>query len=166
MPLSMWLVATCDVAPEILQLVQNCPAVSLAGIVVRKSAAIPSGLRVAFHANDPWEAALLSLPPVDFLLCAGYPRKIGHAVLTHCRIGGFNVHPSLLPLYPGRNPRLQIVRDQYPWAGVSIHKLTEVIDGGPIILQFRIALRRPYSIEDLKQLEEWATVTSPEVLQF
>jgi hypothetical protein len=113
MPLSMWLVSTCDATLEILRLVNSCQAVVLSGIVVRRSLAVPNELSVVFHADDPWEAALLSETPVDLLLCVGYPKKISNAVLAHCRFGGFNVHPSLLPLYPGRRPGPQIVRDQY-----------------------------------------------------
>ena len=157
MPLSMWLVSTCDSAPEILRVLHNCPAINVAGIVVRRSVVSPNELRV-FRPHDPWEAALLSGPPVDVLLCAGYPKKISRQVLTHCLLGGFNIHPSLLPLYPGRMPRLQIFGDQYPWAGVSIHRLTDVLDGGPIVLQFRVAMQLSYSIEELIQQEEWLTV--------
>jgi folate-dependent phosphoribosylglycinamide formyltransferase PurN len=43
---------------------------------------------------------------------------------------------------------------------VSIHKLTEAIDGGPLVLQFRVAMHRPYSLEDLKQVEERITVVT------
>ncbi len=160
MSLSMWLIATCDAAPEILDQILPNPAIAMAGVVFRRSAMIPQNVKSGFHVGDPWEAALLSTPGVDFLLCAGYPSKIGNPVLAHCRLGGFNVHPSLLPEYPGRLPGPQIVKDQFPWAGITIHSMTQVIDSGPIVLQVRAAMRRPYTGEELERVEKHLTVSS------
>ena len=160
MPLSMWIVSTCDSAPEILEQLNGCRSVNVQGIVVRKSVVPPDPSRHIFCPNDPWESDLLSNSPIDILLCAGYPRKIGSRVLSRCQLGGFNVHPSLLPLYAGKMPRQQIYKDQYPWAGITVHELTEHFDAGPIVLQLRCALPVPYSLEHLARVEEQLTVSA------
>ncbi len=57
-------------------------------------------------------------------------------------MGAYNIHPSMLPKYPGLNTWEQIFRANERQSGVTIHRITDIADSGEIILQ------RTFSIED------------------
>lgn len=59
------------------------------------------------------------------------PKEIYNKVLS----GAYNIHPSLLPSYPGLNPWDGIFRDQLRRSGVTLHRLSEKPDSGEIIAQ-------------------------------
>ena len=46
-----------------------------------------------------------------------------------------NIHPSILPLYPGLNTHERVLEDQASIHGATVHFVTGALDGGPIILQ-------------------------------
>lgn len=49
--------------------------------------------------------------------------------------GSYNIHPSLLPQYPGMNPWEEIFRDRVKISGVTIHRLSCNVDSGEIVMQ-------------------------------
>ena len=80
-------------------------------------------------------AGLLEQEGIEFVLLAGYMRILGPKVVSafHERI--LNVHPSLLPAFPGAHA----VRDALDWGarmtGATVHLVDEEVDHGPIVLQ-------------------------------
>jgi phosphoribosylglycinamide formyltransferase-1 len=72
---------------------------------------------------------------VEWILLAGYMRILGSTLLTafHQRI--VNIHPSLLPLYPGVDSYRRAFEDGVSESGVTIHIVDEGVDTGPVILQ-------------------------------
>ena len=72
---------------------------------------------------------------VDAVFYAGYMRIRGPAFAKALEERVFNVHPSLLPAFPGAHP----IQDAWDWgvkvSGVTVHYATEDLDMGPIILQ-------------------------------
>lgn len=72
---------------------------------------------------------------VDVACNAGYMRIRGKAYCEALGGRNFNIHPSLLPAFPGAHP----IRDAWEWgvktSGVTVHFATEDLDGGPIIVQ-------------------------------
>jgi methionyl-tRNA formyltransferase len=60
-----------------------------------------------------------------------------------------NVHPSLLPAGRGPNPLPYYVDEHPDYCGVSIHELTSVMDGGPLLIQEKIEVRNGESIDEL-----------------
>lgn len=56
-------------------------------------------------------------------------------IISTIPLGAYNIHPSLLPKYRGLNPWEEIFAKHETESGVTIHKITEVIDGGPIVSQ-------------------------------
>ena len=69
---------------------------------------------------------------LDLLVVCGYPSRIGVDVFAAPRLGTWNVHPSLLPAGRGPQPvRWALLRGDERF-GVSIHQMTDVIDGGPL----------------------------------
>lgn len=80
-----------------------------------------------------------------------YSRVLGYA---------YNIHPSLLPNYPGLNPWEEIMKDKNQINGVSIHRLEADVDKGEIVLQ------RAYSIEgmDYNEARKKADLIASELL--
>jgi phosphoribosylglycinamide formyltransferase-1 len=90
------------------------------------------GSREAF---DHALTALLEEEAIEFVLLAGYMRILGPEVVSHFRDRILNVHPSLLPAFPGAHA----VRDALDWGvkvtGATVHLVDEQVDHGPIVLQ-------------------------------
>lgn len=74
---------------------------------------------------------------VDFILLAGYMRIIGPLLLRQFENRIVNIHPSLLPLYPGVDSYKRAFEDQVSESGVTIHLVDAGVDTGPVILQER-----------------------------
>lgn len=72
---------------------------------------------------------------VEWILLAGYMRIVGPKLLQlyHNRI--VNIHPSLLPLYPGLHAYERAYKDGVEESGITIHLVDEGMDTGPILLQ-------------------------------
>ncbi len=71
----------------------------------------------------------------DLILVYGFNWRFPREVLEVPRLGVLNVHPSALPKYRGPSPVLWAVRNGDPAMGVTVHRMTENIDAGPILAQ-------------------------------
>lgn len=71
----------------------------------------------------------------DLLLVFGFNWRLPRAVLESPRLGVLNVHPSALPKYRGPSPVLWAIRNGDPYMGLSVHRMTERIDAGPVLAQ-------------------------------
>jgi phosphoribosylglycinamide formyltransferase-1 len=60
-----------------------------------------------------------------------------------------NIHPSLLPKYPGLNTHEQVIANNDDEHGVTIHSVSEELDGGPIIAQSKISVYKDQKLDDL-----------------
>lgn len=72
---------------------------------------------------------------VEFIALAGYMRILPSSVLQafpHCVL---NIHPSLLPSFPGLHPHRQALRHGVKVSGCTVHLVDEGVDSGPIIAQ-------------------------------
>ncbi|MBV8361905.1 MAG: methionyl-tRNA formyltransferase [Deltaproteobacteria bacterium] len=76
----------------------------------------------------------------DLLVIAGYGRILPNDVLAAARIMPINVHTSLLPKFRGASPVEGAILAGEPESGVTIMRVTERMDAGPILLQRRIPL--------------------------
>jgi phosphoribosylglycinamide formyltransferase-1 len=78
---------------------------------------------------------LLEENQVEWLLLAGYMKIIGSPILE--RFGGqiINIHPSLLPAFPGLNAQRQALEYGVRFSGCTVHFVDEKLDSGPIIGQ-------------------------------
>ena len=87
---------------------------------------------------------------VDLVCLAGYMRIIGDELLTRYSGRIINLHPALLPAFPGAHS----IRDAFEYGvkiyGITIHYVDETLDGGRIIAQRAI----PYEGEDMTELED------------
>ena len=88
--------------------------------------------------RDEYDAALakeLRARDVGLVCLAGYMRLVGPALLEAFPNAILNIHPSLLPAFPGINAQHQAVEHGAKVSGVTVHFVTAELDGGPIILQ-------------------------------
>jgi phosphoribosylglycinamide formyltransferase-1 len=72
---------------------------------------------------------------VEFIFLAGYMRLIGHTLLEAYSERIVNIHPSLLPAFPGKDAVGQALAAKVKISGVTIHFVDEGMDTGPIIEQ-------------------------------
>ncbi|MBT3236387.1 MAG: phosphoribosylglycinamide formyltransferase [Bdellovibrionales bacterium] len=85
--------------------------------------------------------ALLSKLQVEWLCLAGYMRILSGTFLQHfydLKLQAFrvaNIHPSLLPAFPGLNGYQQAFKAQVAQAGVTLHLVDQGVDTGPILRQ-------------------------------
>jgi phosphoribosylglycinamide formyltransferase-1 len=72
---------------------------------------------------------------VDLVCLAGFMRLVGPPLLEAYRDRILNIHPSLLPAFPGLNAQRQALAHGVRISGATVHLVTAELDGGPIILQ-------------------------------
>lgn len=86
--------------------------------------AFDAALRARLDALDP-----------DYILLAGFMRVLGAAFVQHYAGRVINIHPSLLPAFPGLHTHAQALAQGVQWHGCTVHFVTPVLDHGPIIAQ-------------------------------
>ena len=74
------------------------------------------------------------------VVLAGFMRILGADFVKHYQGRIINIHPSLLPAYPGTNTHQRVLDAGEKQHGVSVHFVTEELDGGPVIAQESIAI--------------------------
>jgi len=77
----------------------------------------------------------------DIVILAGFMRILTEQFVNHYPNRLVNIHPSLLPKYPGNNTHERVLAAGDEWHGVSIHFVVPEVDAGPIILQGRLPVR-------------------------
>ncbi|MBM7646613.1 phosphoribosylglycinamide formyltransferase-1 [Scopulibacillus daqui] len=87
---------------------------------------------------------------VDMIILAGYMRLIGPTLLTAYRNKIINLHPSLLPSFPGLNAIEQAVQAGVKVTGVTVHYVDEGMDTGPIIAQEPVRIYDNDSLADIE----------------
>lgn len=76
----------------------------------------------------------------DLLVLAGYMRILSHLFVKHYAGRVLNIHPSLLPKYPGLHTYRQAIDNGDSEHGTSVHFVTEQLDGGPVVLQAKVPI--------------------------
>lgn len=77
----------------------------------------------------------------DLIVCAGYLRIIGAAALHRFAGRMLNIHPSLLPKYPGLHTHAAVLAAGDAEHGASVHSVIPALDAGPVVAQVRIPVR-------------------------
>lgn len=76
----------------------------------------------------------------DLIVLAGYMRVIDSAVIEQWRGKVINIHPSLLPKYPGLHTHARALEAGDTVHGASVHYVTAQLDGGPVIAQVELPI--------------------------
>ncbi|WP_437886964.1 phosphoribosylglycinamide formyltransferase [Phytobacter sp. V91] len=85
----------------------------------------------------------------DLVVLAGYMRILSPAFVAHYATRLINIHPSLLPKYPGLNTHRQVLENGDELHGTTVHFVTDELDGGPVILQAQIPVFADDTEEDI-----------------
>lgn len=93
-----------------------------------------------------------AVPEADTAVVSCFPWKLPSQVLERYPLGMYNLHPSLLPAYPGPEPLFWHYRDGRLRTGVTLHRVTDAVDAGPII--GRVSCTLPLAFPG-NRLEAW-----------
>lgn len=86
---------------------------------------------------------------VDFVCLAGYMRLLSPLFIRTFPGRIVNIHPSLLPAFPGLDAQKQAIEHGVKVSGCTVHFVNEDLDAGPIILQRAVAVREDDTAETL-----------------
>ena len=115
---------------------------------------------------DEIAARLRSLAP-DVLALAGFMRILPPQLCRKYRGRVLNIHPSLLPKYPGLDTYRRVLAEGGRWHGTTVHFVTEDLDAGPRIAQARIRVGRKDGEDSLRaRVQACEHVLYPRVLEW
>ena len=86
----------------------------------------------------------------DLIVLAGFMRILTPLMIAAFKNKIINIHPSLLPKYPGLDTHNSVIKNGDLKHGVTIHYVNEVLDGGQIIAQGEISVNANETSEELK----------------
>ncbi len=128
---------------EIVAVVSNQS--SAYGLVRAQTAEIPAVCLSAkeYTNREEYDAALLDIIEQyqpDLVVLAGFMRILTPNFVKHFTGKMLNIHPSLLPKYPGLHTHRKAIENGDKEHGTSVHFVTEELDGGPVILQAKVPI--------------------------
>jgi len=88
---------------------------------------------------------------IDLIVLAGYMRILGSGFIEKYRYRIINIHPALLPAFPGLNAQKQALKYGVKISGCTVHFVDEGMDSGPIILQKAIKVKQSDDEESLSK---------------
>jgi len=100
-------------------------------------------------AHDQAVLAVLTKHAVELVCLAGYMRLLTPAFVAAYRGRILNVHPALLPAFPGLHAQRQALEHGVKVAGATVHFVDEGVDSGPIVLQAAVPVREEDTEETL-----------------
>ena len=86
---------------------------------------------------------------IDLIILAGFMRILGKNITEKFYGKMINLHPSLLPLYPGLNTHTQALNNKDEYHGISIHFVSAELDAGPLIAQGKFLVKADDDLEKL-----------------
>jgi phosphoribosylglycinamide formyltransferase 1 len=102
--------------------------------------------------RDAYDRALaeaLTARGVDLVCLAGFMRLVGRPLLEAFPDRILNIHPSLLPAFPGVDAQRQALEHGVRVSGATVHLVTHELDGGPIVLQSAVPVLANDSVDSL-----------------
>ena len=106
----------------------------------------------AFPSREAYDRELieqLKSRGVTTVCLAGFMRLLTGVFLAAFPDAIVNIHPSLLPAFPGTNAQYQAWEHGVKWTGCTVHLVTAELDGGPIILQEAVPVRDDDTVDTL-----------------
>ena len=130
--------ATPGFPAEIVTVIANRPGAG--GLDHARASGVAAQVidHTAFEGKAAFEAAVtaaLEAAGVELLCLAGFMRVVSAEFVRHWRDRMINIHPSLLPLFPGLDTHARALAAGVKLHGCSVHYVNEEVDGGPIIGQ-------------------------------
>jgi phosphoribosylglycinamide formyltransferase-1 len=101
--------------------------------------------------HDREIVSILKTRKVDLVCLAGYMRVLSAEFINAYRGRILNIHPSLLPAFPGLNAQQQALAQGAKLSGCTVHFVDETLDGGPVVMQREVAVLKDDTSESLSQ---------------
>lgn len=120
--------------------VENIPTFTFTAKEYNNKAAYEKAILEKLHENQ-----------VEFIVLAGYMRLIGDTLLSAYQGKIVNIHPSLLPSFPGKDAIGQALAAGVNETGVTIHYVDEGMDTGPTIDQRSVTIEENETLESLAE---------------
>lgn len=113
------------------------------GLLHAREAGIPQIVvdRQAYPSREAFEQALaaaIAAARAELIVLAGFMRILGADFVRAHEGRMINIHPSLLPAFPGLDTHRRALESKVAEHGASIHLVTPEVDGGPVIVQARV----------------------------
>jgi phosphoribosylglycinamide formyltransferase-1 len=105
-----------------------------------------------FPNNEAYHQRLIDLleeQQVDLVILAGYMRILNRTFVERFRGRILNIHPSLLPAFPGLHAVEQALEKGVKVTGCTVHFVDEGVDSGPILLQKAVEISEGETVESL-----------------
>lgn len=119
---------------------EGAPGIERAKVRGLEARVIPSkGLER--EAYDRQVVAVLKEKRVDLVCLAGFMRLLSPYFVAEFRNRILNIHPSLLPSFPGLEAQRQALEYGVKWSGCTVHFVDEHLDAGPIVAQSVVQIR-------------------------
>ena len=107
-----------------------------------------------FLNRDEYELKMIEIlqsKSIDLICLAGFMRILGKNFIQAFPQKIINIHPSLLPAFPGLNVQKKALEHGAKFSGCTVHFVNEEVDGGPIILQSTVPI---FDEDDANSLSE------------
>lgn len=124
------------------------------GLVRAKDAGIPAAVirHTDFDSRESFDRAMagrLDEAGIELIVLAGFMRILSPWFVRHYKGRLLNIHPALLPKYPGLDTHQRVLDAGDSHHGSTVHFVTEELDAGPCILQGRLRVLPSDSVEAL-----------------
>jgi len=137
--------------------VPAAPGLSRARAAGIETLTLPHG---QFAGRDEFDRALaaeLGSRDITLVCLAGFMRRLGPSFCAAFPNAILNIHPALLPAFPGLEAQRQAIEHGVKVSGATVHLVTPELDAGPIVAQAAVPVRdddTPESLADRILLEE------------
>ena len=92
---------------------------------------------------------ILKLYNVELICLAGFMKILSKKFVNNFKDRILNIHPSLLPKYKGLNTHARVLASNDTIAGCSVHLVTPELDGGPVLAQTEVTIKKNETAESL-----------------
>jgi len=151
-------------------IIDACSKESIQGTVVKLISNVPTAFALeraaqanipsscvdhkTFENRDAFDLALakeIDDAAPDVIVLAGFMRILSGEFVEKYLGKLLNIHPSLLPKYPGLNTHQRAIDNQDSEHGTSVHFVTPELDGGPVILQAKVPIFEDDTADELAE---------------
>ncbi|HEV8438472.1 MAG TPA: phosphoribosylglycinamide formyltransferase [Methylomirabilota bacterium] len=129
----------------------EAPALDLAGAHRVPAVCLDPREHPGRDAHEKAVMAALDERGVGLVCLAGYMRLLGGAFVKHFEGRLLNIHPALLPAFPGLHAQRQALEHGVKVAGATVHFVEEGVDTGPIVLQAAVMVKEHDTEETLAE---------------
>ena len=129
--------------------VREAPGLEKAKALRIPTVCLPHGLEPMREAHEAKVISALRHADVEWVCLAGYMRLLSASFVAEFPQRILNIHPSLLPSFPGLDAQAQAVEHGVRVSGCTVHLVDEGLDSGPIVVQRPVKVREDDTAESL-----------------